>query len=420
MLLSLVSFLEEQVFSHCCSQLIRLLNTEKDRQEGRDISDWTRKGPLPSLPTEQRRVSERTYSSRNYDNASDAGSERADRRRQPFDQNDGKVRDFGNWERKGPLSPLPPSGPPSGNGSRPRTQDGPRNRRHSPAWGEGRSQDGSRPPRREIHDRPQADRAPTAPEMDNQWRSKMRPDRPAKSPTSSRETSNPPSPAPPAPAQMVRPKLNLQKRTVSEAETTSPASAVSDAKSSPFGAARPIDTTAREKEVEERRQLALRQKKEQEEKAREEKAREEKIRNEKREERRGPKGGPKAEKITTKSEPNDNSEENGAVQPSKNYEILRNADEGEGNEAEAEDDGEDADNPNGAIVEDKEVKPNEVLRDIPTTTNKDAWRAKSDNGGPNNRAETATDAMEGEGWSMVSKAKNSRKGMNQAARAIAS
>jgi translation initiation factor 4B len=62
----------------------------------------------------------------------------------------------------------------------------------------------------------------------------------------------------------------LTKRTVSENPT--PTSATSDSKASPFGAARPIDTATRERQVEEKRQLAIRQKQEAAEKAKAEKA----------------------------------------------------------------------------------------------------------------------------------------------------
>lgn len=95
--------------------------------------------------------------------------------------------------------------------------------------------------------------------MDNQWRARMRPDQGPK------ESSNPPSPAPSAAVPASRPKLNLTKRTVSEA-VPSPTTG-GDSKASPFGAARPIDTAAREREVEEKRQLAIRQKKEADDKA---------------------------------------------------------------------------------------------------------------------------------------------------------
>src|SRR6266566_9704176 len=68
----------------------------KDRDRGestRDFGDWTRKGPLPDLPS---RGGERR-------GPSDFGERRAPRDA-PADD---RVRDFGNWERKGPLSPLP-------------------------------------------------------------------------------------------------------------------------------------------------------------------------------------------------------------------------------------------------------------------------------------------------------------------------
>ncbi len=211
---------------------------------------------------------------------SDAGSERGGRR--PFEQGDGKVRDFSNWERKGPLSPAAAAAAPSlREGGRQRSKDGPAFRRSSPAWGEGtgRSQDGSRPPRREYQDKPPVERAPMASELDSKWRSKMRPDAPAQSPTPSRDPSNPPSPAP-VPAPATRPKLNLQKRTVSDAEqgpTPTGSTSASDTKASPFGAARPVDTSAKEKEIEEKRESAIRQRKEAEEKAKAEKAEEKRL-----------------------------------------------------------------------------------------------------------------------------------------------
>ena len=232
------------------------------------------------------------------DTFSDAGSERGGRRN--F-ESDGKPRDFGNWERKGPLSP--PVGAPIREG-----------RRASPAWGEarsqdpteGRSQDGSRPPRREFQER-----TPTAPELDNAWRSKMRPDAPP-----AKEPSNPPSPAaapaspvaPAAPAS--RPRLNLQKRTVGE-NVLSPAPGT-ESKASPFGGAKPIDTATREKQVEERRQIAIRQKKESDDKAKAEK-------NEK---QRAAKEQAKAEKSATQADPNgkDNPD---MPQGGKNFDILR-------------------------------------------------------------------------------------------------
>lgn len=346
-------------------------HTAKERHEQKDMSDWTRKGPLPDLPN-QRRVSERGYN-RGFDAASDAGSERGERRRPPPFDGDGKVRDFGNWERKGPLSPA--AAPTGGfrEGGRTRTHDAPRERKLSPAWGEGRSQDGSRPPRREFH----AERAPSAAELDNQWRSKM------KSPSATPETSVPSSPAPQPVAPATRPKLNLAKRTVSEVEPALP-SASSDSKSNPFGAARPIDTAAREKEVEERRQLSLRLKKEAEEKAREEK-----------------KAKEAAEKATKeKASPAQSAK--GAKEGDDKSEIIRR---GEGSEG-AKDEENGASN--GEIVDDKAVKPKEIVRDPPAKT-ESSWRRGP--AAPAAPAQSTTQAVEEDGWSTVTKnPKSNRRG----------
>lgn len=265
---------------------------DRDRPDVRELGDWSRKGPLPDLPGRggnDRRAPERGFASgRSFgDGGSESGGDRRERR-DPFPQDDGKVRDFGNWERRGPLSPLPQQERQTSTreGGRSSTVDGPRaegfkDRRASPAaWGEGRtqdSQDGSRPPRRDFQERPVADRAPTAAEQDSQWRTKMKPDAPAApaatSPLPSRDGSEgPASPATASATPVGRPKLNLTKRTVSEAaDVASPASASGDAKASPFGAARPIDTAAKEREIEEKRIAALREKKEADDKSREEK-----------------------------------------------------------------------------------------------------------------------------------------------------
>lgn len=189
--------------------------------------------------------------------------------------------------RKGPLSPLPQTERPpmSRDDSRPRGAGGvgmeERSesfrgaRRNSPAWGEGQGprQEGSRPPRKEF-----TERVPSAADKDMQWRSNMRPDAaPAaagKSPHESRSGSEAPSsPAPAAAVPASRPKLNLAKRTVSEApDMLSPGlPSAGESKASPFGAARPIDTAARERAVEEKRQQAIKEKKEQDDKAKEEK-----------------------------------------------------------------------------------------------------------------------------------------------------
>ncbi|OJJ66931.1 hypothetical protein ASPBRDRAFT_59357 [Aspergillus brasiliensis CBS 101740] len=332
----------------------------------RDVKefDWTRKGPLPDAP--QRRVPDRSSFGRNLDNVSDAGSERASGRRSNF-ESDGKFRDFSNWERKGPLSPPPA---PVREGGRPRSNEAPGFRRSSPAWGEGRSQDGSRPPRREFQER-----TPTAAELDNAWRSKMRPDQAPK------EASNPPSPAAAPAAPATRPRLNLQKRTVTEA-TPSP-SASTESKASPFGGARPIDTAAREKEVEERRQIAIRQKKEVEEKAKAEKP----EKSEKTEKQRPAKEQPKTEKSATTADPNgrDTAEH---PQGGTNFEILRRAGEDESGMTADQDQKEEA------------AKSAEASTDAAPSKTNGSWRA-----GP---AEAGADD---EGWSTVSsKQRNNRRG----------
>jgi len=217
----------------------------------------------------------------------DFGGERRERTPYAGAEGDGKVRDFGNWERRGPLSPMPQQDRAPRDGGRPRTNDGPkgegfRDRRSSPAaWGEGRpapsSQDGgSRPPRREFQERPVAERAPTAADQDSQWRTKMKPDAPAaKSPVPSRDGSEAPSsPAlgSAAPAPSTRPKLNLAKRTVTETPDQPSPTTTTSGKSNPFGGAVAVDTAARDRQVEEARLAALAEKKEAEEKAKTERA----------------------------------------------------------------------------------------------------------------------------------------------------
>ncbi|KAJ4356561.1 Eukaryotic translation initiation factor 4B [Didymosphaeria variabile] len=372
----------------------------KDRPEQKDMSDWTRRGPLPDLPGQQRRPSERG-GYRQFDEGSDAGGER--RRPPPF-SSDGKERDFGNWERKGPLSPVPQTGP-MREGGRVRSNDGPRERRQSPAWGEGRSNDGSRPPRREFSDRPQHDRQPTAPELDNQWRTKMRPDAPVKSPTATPDASTPSSPAPQPAAPATRPKLNLAKRTISEAPQTPSAAAQSDSKSNPFGAARPIDTAAREREIEEKRQLAIRQKKESDDKAREERKAKDSAEKSV--------SSPKTEAPSTPS--TEKTENGNEEKPRANFEILQRV----GEEADVPPEVEAADAPaNDDVVDDKNVKPKEVVRD---TKQDNSWRRKSST--PAASTPTTTESMDDDGWSTVTKpTKNPRggKGRGGPARAIAS
>lgn len=312
---------------------------------------------------------------------SDAGSERGGNKRAGYFQDD-KVRDLGNWERKGPLSPAPNQGPPVRDGGRLR-EGPPGERRQSPAWGEGRTDSGSRPPR----ERPQVDRAPTAAEQDTQWRARMRPDA---SPAATPDVSTPSSPQPQAPKE--RPRLNLAKRTVSTVDPS--ASTPTDDKASPFGAARPIDTSAREKEVEEKRQIAIRQKKEADDKAKEDKAAakakaaaEEKV------------ASPSEEKPRKASKANGASnkvaKENGdAARPS--FSILQREDAGPDA---GESDMPDA-SANGNIIGDKETKPQEIVQEVSKSS-----------------PETTDEALDGDGWSTVQSGKKSR---GTAARALAS
>lgn len=392
---------------------ISVADPPKDRAEAsRDFSDWTRKGPLPDLPSNNRRVSERNFSNRNFDNMSDTGSERGGRRGFGAD-NDGKVRDFSNWERKGPLSPAPIPDRTLGGGGRQGSKDG-GFRRNSPSWGEGRSQEGSRPPRREYGERPAPPREPTAAELDNQWRSKMRPDLPSKSPEL--ESSTPSSPAAAAPA--TRPKLNLQKRTVSEADPMgSPAATGGDSKASPFGAARPVDTAAKEREVEEKRQEALRLKKEAEEKA---KAQKQEEKRQAREKAQADKGNDSAHADDAHDNENHEDDETEKAQQPK-FELLRRQVSGTNDMIadEENDDGEEGPAPD----RDTAVKPKEVTR-APNKSN-GSWRkasAPAPAPAPEQpAAQTETAALEADGWSTVSKSKKqSNHRRNQPARAVAS
>lgn len=349
---------------------ISVADPPKDRPEqSRDFSDWSRKGPLPDLPGQnQRRVSDRNFGPRNTDNMSDAGSERGGRRAFGGPEGDGKVRDFSNWERKGPLSPAALPDRTLGGAGRQESKDG-AFRRNSPSWGEGRSNEGSRPPavRREFSERPIPAREPTAAELDNQWRSKMRPDAPPpKSPEP--ELSTPSSPAPAA-APGGRPRLQLQKRTVSEADPLGSPSAAVDSKASPFGAARPVDTAAKEREVEEKRQQALQQKKEADEKAKAEKAEEKRLAQEKRE-------AEKSTKVDDSNEINDETEnvDNENDEPKQpKFEVLRRQASGN-NDMIADEEIEEEEAP--GPEHDTAVKPREVVRNIPPnkTNSNGSWR----------------------------------------------
>lgn len=258
----------------------------------------------------------------------------------------------------------------------------------------------------------------------------MRPDPPAPSPVpparspalSQRELSTPPSPAAAPAAPATRPKLNLQKRTVSEAPSEASPS-TSDAKASPFGAAKPIDTATREKEVEEKRQSAIREKKEAEDKTREEKkiveekAREEqKLAKEAERAARAERADKEpASEVKTNGQSQD--KENGVTSPTggKNYEILRRAvDE----DAAAADEAADMADANGAIVDDKAVKPKEVVRDMQDGETK----VNGTSAHPETPAQPSADALNDDGWSTVpaKPRPNRNKSGNMAARAIAS
>lgn len=342
---------------------VSVADPPKDRPEVKEF-DWTRKGPLSDV--NQRRGSDRQGFGRNFESMSEAGSERGGGRR------NFETREIGNWERKGPLSPISPG--PGREGGRPRSNEGAGFRRSSPAWGEGRSQDGSRPPRREIHDR-----APTAAELDNAWRDRMRPDLPV-----AKEPSNPPSPAAPS-GPATRPKLNLQKRTVSEA-ISSPASTSGETMSSIFGGARPIDTAAREREVEEKRQLAIRQKKDAEEKAKAEK-------------QRAAKEQTKTEKAATVPEDANGKDSVETLQGGKNFAVLRRAGEDE-NDMTADNDGDDQTTP---ITTEAPAQASASM-DVPQNKTNGNWRSV-----PAQNVESA--AADEEGWSTVSsKQRNNRRG----------
>jgi translation initiation factor 4B len=353
----------------------------KDSQQSRDFSDWSRKGPLPDLP---RRGTDRPQ--RDFpDNVSETGSARGERRR--F-EGDGKPRDFSNWERKGPLSPV--AGAAGREGGRPRNIEGSSFRKSSPAWGEGRSQDGSRPPRREFQERPERpERTPTAADLDNQWRARMRPD----APPTPKEPSAPSSPvaasaapvAPAAaPAPAVRPKLNLQKRTVSEF-APSPTAGAGDSKASPFGAARPIDSAAREREVADKRDRA---RKEAEEKSKADKA----------EKQRQSKEKAKTEKDSDANGAKDTDPE---APKKSNFELLQRAGEGEDEGAADDEDKEVTEESTAAKEATSEPAAGKPATATTTTTTGGSWRKAEP------AAAAATEADE-EGWSTVSTGKRNK------------
>lgn len=414
-------------------RIVAKLFTAKERQEGRELNDWTRKGPLPDLPQQQNRRASDRVPTRSFESGSDAGSDRGGSRRgpPPF-EGDGKFRDFNNWERRGPPAPLnavqqpPPSrdGSNAGGGGSMRGSQRSFERRPSPAWGEGRSQEGSRPPRPAP-----PERAPTAAEQDTQWRARMKPDAPPSS-TPTPDASTPSSPsASAAPAPTTRPRLNLQKRTVSDAPPADQPASAGDSKSSPFGAAKPIDTATREQQIADKRE-AVRKQKEVEDKAREEKNKAEKAaaaaaaKADKASREGTPKSSSnapengKSGESKSKKQADSGEKENGATPqaPGRQYEILRRVagSEDGGSAADAEEveaaDG-DAVPANGEIVDDKSVKPKEIVRDRSTVDQ------QQQSGGQ----EASAESLEGDGWSTVPSGQKGRgKHGRAASRAIAS
>lgn len=239
----------------------------------------------------------------------------------------------------------------------------------------------------------------------------MKPDAPAKVPTP--EASEPSSPAPSvATGPAGRPRLNLQKRTVSEADPLS-SPAATDAKASPFGAARPVDTAAKEKEVEEKRQIAIRQKKEAEDKSRADKAEEKRLAKDKAdtEKTKEPAGNEPKEPTS----PKEGEEESTETTPK--VDILRRADET--NDMIADDDKE-GEGEAALPVDDKSVKPKEVVRNVGSTRANGAWRGGQSPAAPENTTSTAA-ALEEDGWSTVSKPTKQRNNRrNVPSRALAS
>jgi len=251
----------------------------------------------------------------------------------------------------------------------------------------------------------------------------MRPDAPPPAPAP--EASVPTSPAAPK----ERPKLNLAKRTVSTSEQAGSSPSATDSKASPFGAAKPIDTAAKDREVEEKRELAVRQKQEADQKAREEKTAQDAAARTARAERAdrgqaqeedkvtsptgsGPRGPPRRpsrqQNGAAKPQP---PKENGEAAPQKeraSFSILQHEDDAAAEEErEGAEDAVDAP-ANGVIADDKETKPQEVVKEV----------SKDASGGATQAPESTAEAMEENGWSTVAaKPKNARRG---GARALAS
>lgn len=235
----------------------------------------------------------------------------------------------------------------------------------------------------------------------------MKPDAPVPEPTT--QASTPTSPVVPS-APVSRPRLNLQKRTVSEAPAAAEGNTTpSDPKASPFGAARAVDTAARDQQIAEKR-LAQRAKQEEEAKAKEEKQKAERAEKAEKEKLAKVEKPQENGKPARSGGPKENGKESSkdgasAAAPRPTFEVLRRAtDSGNG---EAVNDGAVDAPANGEIVDDKSTLPQEVVRDIPTS-------------GDSTNEASGTSAMEEDGWSTVTKMTKKSKGGNPGARAIAS
>jgi translation initiation factor 4B len=219
-------------------------------------------------------------------------------------------------------------------------------------------------------------------------------------PVASPEASTPSSPQV-AQAPKERPRLNLTKRTVSDQKSGDAPAAAPQSKASPFGAARPTDTANRDREIAEKRELAIREKREAEEKAKEEKAAKDAAAKQARSEQddKTAEGGSRRASRQNGPPKNNPWRQNGE-QSNKDVSILKRDNE---TEQEAQRDTPDGD-ANGDIVADKETKPQEIVREV----TRDAGEGAK-------QTETTAETLEDEGWSTVSaKPKNSRRGGTRA------
>lgn len=184
-----------------------------------------------------------------------------------------------------------------------------------------------------------------------------------------------------------------------------------DSKVSPFGAARPVDTATKEKAVEEKRQLAIRQKREADDKVKAEKTEEKRLAKEKAEAEKAKEPSGK-EEVAAKEEGESVDEE--SAQPAPKFDVLRRAGT-EPNDMVADDDVDETETPQP--TDDKAVKPKEVVRNTSSRAN-GSWRGSK----PAQRTESTTAAaVEEDGWSTVSKPTKQRNNRRNAApRAIAS